>query len=48
MFAFANVVHFLADEFSGLRAGRLALFCVFVSLSGGFFVADIPWHSFLP
>jgi hypothetical protein len=44
MLSFADVMHFLADEFSRLRAGRLALtFCRACALDG-----SSLWHDTLP
>lgn len=42
MLSLTNVVHFLFDKFSSLRAGRFAFACVFVSSFDGFFFR----HSF--
>jgi hypothetical protein len=44
VFPFTDVMHFLADEFTGLRRGRLALTAVSLSSSHCF----LFWHGFTP
>jgi hypothetical protein len=43
MLSFANVVHFFADKFAGLSAGRFAFF----SVSLGAFNYFLFWHDML-